>query len=180
MYAKDGNLSGAQYICKIFVKRWSNVFDVGPALYKCYTNVLCLLGSPSNLHTYSHRQHNPPKENRIFLFSLVHLRLYIAGAACGAFRHTAWRAPPGAPPDCYHCDCARSCAFYLTLPTSRDVFFHRLNLKTVNRPLRYRRVPLYKVAETPLHIFRNMFGHSVVFNFSKMTIVHVMYSKSIL
>ena len=27
-------------------QRPHNVFDVGPALYKCYTNVLCLLGSP--------------------------------------------------------------------------------------------------------------------------------------
>ena len=25
-------------------RAWPNVFDVGPALYKCYTNVLCLLG----------------------------------------------------------------------------------------------------------------------------------------
>ena len=29
--------------CITFVQRWPNVFDVGPALYKCYTNVLCLL-----------------------------------------------------------------------------------------------------------------------------------------
>ena len=27
-----------------FVQRRPNVFDVGPTLYKCYTNVLCLLG----------------------------------------------------------------------------------------------------------------------------------------
>ena len=33
-----------QYICITFVQRRPNVFDVGPALYKCYTNVLCLLG----------------------------------------------------------------------------------------------------------------------------------------
>ena len=31
-------------ICIIFVQRRPNVFDVGPTLYKCYTNVLCLLG----------------------------------------------------------------------------------------------------------------------------------------
>ena len=35
-----------QNICIIFVKRRSNVFDVGPTLYKCYPNVLCLLGGP--------------------------------------------------------------------------------------------------------------------------------------
>ena len=29
---------------KTFIKRRSNVFDVGPTLHKCYTNVLCLLG----------------------------------------------------------------------------------------------------------------------------------------
>ena len=27
-----------------FMQCWTNVEDVGPALYKCYTNVLCLLG----------------------------------------------------------------------------------------------------------------------------------------
>ena len=31
-------------ICIIFVQCWTNVEDVGPTLYKCYTNVLCLLG----------------------------------------------------------------------------------------------------------------------------------------
>ena len=34
----------AQIICITFVQRRSNVFNVGPTLYKCYTNVLCLLG----------------------------------------------------------------------------------------------------------------------------------------
>ena len=34
-----------QNICITFVQCWSNVKDVGPTLYKCYTNVLCLLGS---------------------------------------------------------------------------------------------------------------------------------------
>ena len=28
-----------QNICKTFVQRRPNVFDVGPTLYKCYTNV---------------------------------------------------------------------------------------------------------------------------------------------
>ena len=31
------------------MQRWTNVFDVGPTLYKCYTNVLCLLGDNTNL-----------------------------------------------------------------------------------------------------------------------------------
>ena len=31
-------------ICITFVQRRTNVEDVGPTLYKCYTNVLCLLG----------------------------------------------------------------------------------------------------------------------------------------
>ena len=33
-----------QNMCIIFIQRWPNVFDVGPTLNKCYTNVLCLLG----------------------------------------------------------------------------------------------------------------------------------------
>ena len=31
-------------MCVTFVQCWSNVEDVGPTLYKYYTNVLCLLG----------------------------------------------------------------------------------------------------------------------------------------
>ena len=34
-----------QNICITFVQRRPNVFDVGPTLYKCYTNVLRSLGS---------------------------------------------------------------------------------------------------------------------------------------
>ena len=33
-----------QNICITFIQRRPNVFDVGPTLYKCYANVLCLLG----------------------------------------------------------------------------------------------------------------------------------------
>ena len=33
-----------QNICITFVQRRPNVFDVGPTLYKCYTNVLYFLG----------------------------------------------------------------------------------------------------------------------------------------
>ena len=33
-----------QNICIAFVQCWTNVEDAGPPLYKCYTNVLCLLG----------------------------------------------------------------------------------------------------------------------------------------
>ena len=36
-------IPAAQNICITFVRRRPNVFDVGPTLYKCYTNVLCLL-----------------------------------------------------------------------------------------------------------------------------------------
>ena len=32
------------------MQRRPNVFDVGPTLYKCYTNVLCLLGWYNDLH----------------------------------------------------------------------------------------------------------------------------------
>ena len=36
-----------QNIFITFVQRQPNVFDVGPTLYKCYKNVLCLLGVAS-------------------------------------------------------------------------------------------------------------------------------------
>ena len=38
------NSQWTQNICITFIQRQTNVFDVGPTLYKCYTNVLCLLG----------------------------------------------------------------------------------------------------------------------------------------
>ena len=38
-----------QHICVTFVQCWTNVEDVGPTLYKCHTNVLCLLGSSEQL-----------------------------------------------------------------------------------------------------------------------------------
>ena len=43
-----------QEICITFVQRLTNVFDVGPTLYKCYTNILCLLGFTSQ-ETNSHK-----------------------------------------------------------------------------------------------------------------------------
>ena len=38
--------------CITFVQRQPNVFDVGPTLYKCYTNILCLLGNASHNGRY--------------------------------------------------------------------------------------------------------------------------------
>ena len=50
-----------QNIFITFVQRRPNVFDVGPALCKCYKNVLCLLGSVQmwlmTLHTLYHSQY---------------------------------------------------------------------------------------------------------------------------
>ena len=37
----------AQNICITFVQGWTNVEYGGQPLYKCYTNVLCLLGRAS-------------------------------------------------------------------------------------------------------------------------------------
>ena len=36
-------------MCITFVLCWANVEDVGPTLYKCYTDVLCLLGIAAGL-----------------------------------------------------------------------------------------------------------------------------------
>ena len=33
----------SKHICIAFIQCWTNVEDIGPTLYKCYTNVLCLL-----------------------------------------------------------------------------------------------------------------------------------------
>ena len=40
----DSVTQQTENICITFVQRRPNVFDVGPTLYKCYTNQLCLLG----------------------------------------------------------------------------------------------------------------------------------------
>ena len=53
-----------QNICITFIQRRPNVFDVGPTLYKCYTNVLCLLGSVSTLK-------QPLGMTSIFVFNSV-------------------------------------------------------------------------------------------------------------
>ena len=42
-YHSDDEYPANTNICITFVQRRSNVFDVRPRLYKCYTNVLCLL-----------------------------------------------------------------------------------------------------------------------------------------
>ena len=39
----------SQNICITFIQRPNNIFDVGLTLYKCYTNVLCLLCSRKRL-----------------------------------------------------------------------------------------------------------------------------------
>ena len=44
------HLHRKQNICMTFVQRQPNVFDVGSTLYKCYTNVLCLLGICAEQH----------------------------------------------------------------------------------------------------------------------------------
>ena len=46
-----------QNICITFIQRRPNVFAVGPTLYKCYTNVLCLLGKLYRAGIDFKRQH---------------------------------------------------------------------------------------------------------------------------
>ena len=49
-----------QNICITFVQRRPNVFDVGPTLCKCYTNVLCILGiSIVSITQVEHGSHEP-------------------------------------------------------------------------------------------------------------------------
>ena len=44
MYGPAHTSQQTQNICITFAQCRTNVEDVGPTLYKCYTNVLCLLG----------------------------------------------------------------------------------------------------------------------------------------
>ena len=39
------HIQQTQNICVTFIQCWYNVEEIGSTLYKCYTNVLCLLGS---------------------------------------------------------------------------------------------------------------------------------------
>ena len=43
MQSLKGRFQPTQNIWIMFVQRWTSVEDVGPTLYKCYVNVLCLL-----------------------------------------------------------------------------------------------------------------------------------------
>ena len=43
--SQKGSNQQTQNICITFIQRRPNVFDVGPTLYKCYANVLYLLGN---------------------------------------------------------------------------------------------------------------------------------------
>ena len=51
---QHGCSQDTQNICITFIQCWSNVEDVGPALYKCYTNVLCLQGCSHDTLTAVH------------------------------------------------------------------------------------------------------------------------------
>ena len=60
-------------ICITFAQCWTSVEYVGPALYKCYANVLCLLGVDKarisfplpHLHNYCHSY--SPLDTRFFV-----------------------------------------------------------------------------------------------------------------
>ena len=62
-----------QNICIIFIQCWTNVEDVGPTLYKCYTNVLCLAGMDPDITVcdvhanYPHGRINPNKVQMVFV-----------------------------------------------------------------------------------------------------------------
>ena len=53
-------------ICITFVQCWTNVKDVGPTLYKCYTNVLCLLGGLTSRGRLSGMESGPPFDLHIY------------------------------------------------------------------------------------------------------------------
>ena len=44
LVSDDISIKQTQNICIAFIQCWTNVEDVGPTLYKCFTNILCLLG----------------------------------------------------------------------------------------------------------------------------------------
>ena len=50
IFATEPGLSKqTQHNCIPFLHRLPNVFDVVPTLYKCYTNVLCLVGNETHM-----------------------------------------------------------------------------------------------------------------------------------
>ena len=60
-----------QNICITFIQCRINVADVGPTLYKCYTNVLCLLGYSLTLSTVSEHSRRVHQQWRSILSSLI-------------------------------------------------------------------------------------------------------------
>ena len=51
-YLESESAQQTQNICITFIQCWTNVEDVGPTLYKCYTNVLSLLGDSYSDRVY--------------------------------------------------------------------------------------------------------------------------------
>ena len=68
----------AQNICITnFVQCWTNVEDFGPALCKCYTNVLCLLEntlSPMLLNDFVSKTYLFTATNNFYIFCLLHIQ----------------------------------------------------------------------------------------------------------
>ena len=68
-----GPLSQAQKICKTFAQCWTNVKDVGPTLYRCYTHVLCLLSK----HDWSRFNQFYQQVKSQSLGMVTHLKLWV-------------------------------------------------------------------------------------------------------
>ena len=67
----------AQNVCITFIQRRPNVFEIGPTLYKSYTNVVCLLGE--------HIRWQRP---------VVTCGIYCYGAPVIEFRPSTWKSLP--------------------------------------------------------------------------------------
>ena len=72
-----------QNICITFIQCWTNVEDVGPTLYKCYTNVLCLSG----YHTGSDVQSQKAvavnwKSKQLLSFGITYMAVQMDSIVC--------------------------------------------------------------------------------------------------
>ena len=67
-------------ICIAFVQRRLKVFDVGTTLYKCFTNVLCLLGGTRMRGLFEHLR--LIRCFNVFVWSLSEKPLFFSGMGC--------------------------------------------------------------------------------------------------
>ena len=89
--------------CITFIQRWTNVGDVGPMLYKCFTNVSCLLGGRSTCNKMTNLEGNiRVGKKEIYAWACVYasptnMMNWLGTGSTLILRHQRWPTIKAAP-----------------------------------------------------------------------------------